>query len=67
MTNSEGIKVGRTVAAVAAQGGHPAVPEHFVQADDSSGWAHGPKWVQLITVGDLWERGTSNLLKVGEL
>ena len=67
MTNSEGITVGRTVAAVAAQGGNPAVPEQFVQADDSSGWAHGPEWVQLITIGDLWERGTSNLLKVGEL
>jgi hypothetical protein len=67
MTNAEGIKVGRTVPAGAAHGANPAVPEHFVQADDSSGWAHGPEWVQLITLGDLWERGTSNLLKVGAL
>ena len=43
------------------------VPEHFEQADDTSGWANGPEWVQLVTFGDLWERGTSNLLKVGEL
>eukprot|EP00966_Prymnesium_polylepis_P196736 4558516-Prymnesium_polylepis.1 len=61
MTNAEGQKVGRTVPAAAD------VPEHFVQADDTSGWANGPEWVQLVTFGDLWERGTSNLLKVGEL
>jgi hypothetical protein len=58
MTNAEGQKVMRTVAAVAAVGPNPAVPEHLVQVDDSSGWAHGPEWVQLVTCGDVWERGT---------
>eukprot|EP00966_Prymnesium_polylepis_P170290 3936350-Prymnesium_polylepis.1 len=61
MTNAEGQRVGRTVPAA------PGVAEHFVQADDPSGWENGPVWVQLVTFGDLWERGTANLLKVGEL
>eukprot|EP00966_Prymnesium_polylepis_P066994 1555035-Prymnesium_polylepis.1 len=47
MTNAEGQNVSRTVPAAGD------VPEHFVQADDTSDWANGPEWVQLVTFGDL--------------
>ena len=52
LTNADGMAMYNTTPG--ANVGDPAVR---VAATDASGWEHGAKWVRLITIGELWEKG----------
>eukprot|EP00966_Prymnesium_polylepis_P260758 6022981-Prymnesium_polylepis.1 len=58
MTNADGVAMYDTPA----RGSAVRVP-----TVDASGWEHGAKWVRLDTIGELWEKGSRNLLRLGLL
>ena len=61
MTNADGLAMYGTPPPAAARA--PAAAAR-VAVVDASGWEHGAKWVRLVTIGELWEKGSRNLLRL---
>ena len=58
-----GSPAGPAVATRGGGGGSAAPAEQ----DDATGWANGPKFVKQVTWGDLYEKGTRHLGRLGQL
>ena len=62
MTNAEGVPL-------YTEAPGPNVGDPVVRAaiDDATGWANGPTWFLLVSICDIWEKGSRSLLRVGML
>ena len=62
MTNADGFDI-----MTETPGANVGDPPARTAVPDPSGWEYGPRWIQLVGIDDVWEKGTRNLLRVGML
>eukprot|EP00966_Prymnesium_polylepis_P162679 3759831-Prymnesium_polylepis.1 len=58
MTNAEGVPL-----FTEAPGPNAGDPMVRTAIDGVTGWANGPTWFQLVSIGDVWEKGSRSLLR----